>query len=127
VGGRAMKLNFELNVSREKENFVIKALEQLSGPQRGWRFNTYSNGIQEIIWFDLAEGLSPEPLENILSLVDELHAEWQLTKYKSLRSKEYPSIGDQLDNLYRYFTEIGVENDFTRSIKQVKDKYPKPE
>lgn len=119
-----MITKFELNVSREKETFIIKALEKLSGPQRGWKFNTYSNGQQEIEWFDLGEGLQPEPLENVLAVAEELYAEWELTKYRILRSKEYPSIGDQLDALFK----AGVfPEEMAEQIQAIKDKYPKPE
>ena len=42
--------------------------------------------------------------------------------YKSKRSMEYPSIGDQLDALYK----AGVfPADMAAKIKAVKDKYPK--
>lgn len=44
--------------------------------------------------------------------------------YQLDREKEYPSIGDQLDALFR----AGVfPDDMAASIQAVKDKFPKPE
>lgn len=47
----------------------------------------------------------------------------QKTKYKSSRLPEYPSIGDQLDDLFKagMFSE-----EMAAKIQAVKDKYPKP-
>ncbi len=42
--------------------------------------------------------------------------------YKEQRVKEYPSVVDQLDLLYH----VGYDG-WKQVIKQIKDKYPKPE
>lgn len=115
-------MNVQVNVEQQKERFVIKALEQISGPNRGWKFNRYSDGRQEIQWFDISEGMEPEPLENVLELAEKLEAEWKLTEYKIKRELEYPSIGDQLDALFK----AGVfPEEMAAQIQAVKDKYPK--
>lgn len=46
------------------------------------------------------------------------------TDYKKLRAAEYPSIGDQLDALFKagFFPE-----EMARLITEVKNKYPKPD
>lgn len=47
-----------------------------------------------------------------------------LTDYKKLRVAEYPSIGDQLDSLFK----AGVfPEEMAKRIEEVKTKYPKPE
>lgn len=50
-------------------------------------------------------------------------SEWE-NRYDVQRRKEYPSIGDQLDALFKagLFPE-----ELTAQIQAVKDKYPKPE
>lgn len=52
-----------------------------------------------------------------------LQAAWDLENdsYKSQRRAEYPSIVDQLDNIYHN----GIDA-WKTSIKAIKDKYPKP-
>ena len=52
-----------------------------------------------------------------------LQAAWDLENdsYKSQRKAEYPSIEDQLDDIYH----IGVAG-WKTTIKAIKDKYPKP-
>ena len=52
-----------------------------------------------------------------------LQAAWDLENdsYKSQRRAEYPSIEDQLDDIYHN----GIDG-WKASIKTIKDKYPKP-
>ena len=52
-----------------------------------------------------------------------LQAEWELenNSYKSQRRAEYPSIEDQLDDIYHN----GIDA-WKATIKTIKDKYPKP-
>ena len=52
-----------------------------------------------------------------------LQAEWELenNSYKSQRRAEYPSIEDQLDDIYHN----GIDA-WKATIKTTKDKYPKP-
>jgi hypothetical protein len=44
--------------------------------------------------------------------------------YQLKRAREYPSIGDQLDDLFK---SGAFSEQMTAKIKAVKDKYPKPE
>ena len=50
-----------------------------------------------------------------------LNAELAATKYQRDRAAEYPSIEDQLDDIYHN----GVAG-WKTTIKTIKDKYPKP-
>ena len=52
-----------------------------------------------------------------------MQAAWDLENdsYKSQRKTEYPSIEDQLDNIYHN----GIDA-WKATIKTIKDKYPKP-
>ena len=49
-----------------------------------------------------------------------LKAEWEAIKYKRERAEAYPSMADQLDDIYHN----GVD-EWKKTIKAVKDKYPK--
>ena len=49
-----------------------------------------------------------------------LKAEWEAIKYKRDRAEAYPSMADQLDDIYHN----GVD-EWKKTIKSVKDKYPK--
>ena len=54
-------------------------------------------------------------------LVDSIEAEWETKEaYKGKRRKEYPSIEDQLDDIYHN----GID-EWKKTIKVTKDKYPK--
>jgi hypothetical protein len=52
-----------------------------------------------------------------------MQADWDGKAYARNRIVEYPSIGDQLDMIYRN-GDGGAE--FQAAIKAIKDKYPKP-
>jgi hypothetical protein len=49
-----------------------------------------------------------------------LKAEWEAKKYQRDRATEYPAIAEQLDDIYHN----GVD-EWKKTIKAVKDKYPK--
>ena len=54
-------------------------------------------------------------------LVDAAEAEWETKEaYKGKRQKEYPSIPEQLDDIYHN----GID-EWKKTIKVTKDKYPK--
>jgi len=50
----------------------------------------------------------------------ELQADYEAKEYQRKRASEYPSIAEQLDNLYHN----GIDG-WKSSIKTIKDKYPK--
>ena len=49
-------------------------------------------------------------------------------KLSSVRERAYPSLGDQLDNLYRDILadKLDATGDFAVAIKAIKDANPKP-
>ena len=49
-----------------------------------------------------------------------LKAEWEAKKYQRDRATAYPSMADQLDDIYHN----GID-EWKKTIKSVKDKYPK--
>ena len=50
-----------------------------------------------------------------------INSELAATKYQKDRAAEYPSIEDQLDNIYHNGIDV-----WKATIKTIKDKYPKP-
>tara|TARA_R100001443_G_scaffold67604_1_gene76385 strand:- start:13 stop:306 length:294 start_codon:yes stop_codon:yes gene_type:complete len=75
------------------------------------------NDINNIIWHNDTAIISKSDIE---AKQAELDAEYNNNKYQRDRKKEYPSIADQLDDIYHN----GIDG-WKTTIKAVKDKYPK--
>jgi len=71
----------------------------------------------EIEWHN---GTTPIAKTDIEIKMAELQTEYDNNKYQRDRAAEYPSIKDQLDDIYHN----GVDG-WKTTIKAVKDKYPK--
>ena len=71
----------------------------------------------EIEWHN---GTTPISKADIETKMAELQTEYNNNKYQRDRAAEYPSIKDQLDDIYHN----GVDG-WKITIKAVKDKYPK--
>ena len=67
-------------------------------------------------WYDT----TPISEEDIQAKMNELQAEYDANQYQRDREKEYPSIAEQLDDLYHN----GIDG-WKATIKITKDKYPK--
>ena len=84
----------------------------------GWKYD-YVGGISTkdgvvVGWPDSLPELTQD-------LVDAAEAEWETKEsHKGKRQKEYPSIADQLDDIYHN----GID-EWKKTIKVTKDKYPK--
>mgnify|MGYP003146317285 FL=1 len=72
--------------------------------------------VKKINWLET----TPIAEEDILAKQKELKAEYEANKYQRDRALAYPSIVDQLDDLYHN----GIDG-WKTTIKAVKDKYPK--
>ena len=70
-----------------------------------------------ITWLN---GTTPITNETILAKQAELQADYDAKQYQRDREKEYPSIVDQLDDIYHN----GIDA-WKATIKATKDKYPK--
>lgn len=73
-------------------------------------------------WLD-EEQTKPTQQEIETKLV-ELQVEWEQSEYQRLRKPEYPSIGDQLDALWK---GGAAAESMLALVQAVKTKYPKPE
>ncbi len=77
-----------------------------------------NDDVNQIIWHDG----NPTNITNdqILTKQAELQADYDANQYQRDRKKEYPSIEDQLDDIYHN----GIDG-WKATIKTTKDKYPK--
>ena len=76
-----------------------------------------ADDINQITWNN---GTTPIPKADIEAKMTELQAEYDANQYQRDRQKEYPSIAEQLDDLYHN----GIDG-WKATIKTTKDKYPK--
>ena len=84
----------------------------------GWKYP----GVGGITTEDGVVTRWPDSLPELTQdLVDSIEAEWETKEsHKGKRQKKYPSIQDQLDDIYHN----GID-EWKKTIKAVKDKYPK--
>ena len=75
------------------------------------------NNIDTIVW---ENGTTPISKSDIETKMAELQAEYDANQYQRDRAAEYPSIKDQLDDIYHN----GIDG-WKATIKATKDKYPK--
>ena len=66
------------------------------------------------------DGTTPISKEDIKIKISELQTIYDANQYQRDRAKEYPSIVDQLDDIYHN----GIDG-WKATIKTTKDKYPK--
>jgi hypothetical protein len=93
---------------------VLEAIQKLN-PNAEVSIN--NNDVNEITWHN---GTTPIAKADIEAKMAELQTEYDNNKYQRDRAAEYPSIKDQLDDIYHN----GVDG-WKTTIKAVKDKYPK--
>ena len=74
--------------------------------------------VNQITWLD--ENPTNITNEQILAKQAELQTAYDAKEYQRDRAKEYPSIADQLDDIYHN----GIDA-WKATIKVTKDKYPK--
>lgn len=80
-----------------------------------------NGGLRCVRWSSV--NTKPEPsAEQVLAKIEEIKTRWKNTEYQRARLTQYPSIGDQLDDLFKagLFSE-----EMAAKIQAVKDTYPK--
>ena len=75
------------------------------------------NDINKITWHN---GTTPIPKADIEAKMVEVQADYDAKQYQRDREIEYPSMADQLDDIYHN----GIDA-WKATIKTTKDKYPK--
>jgi len=118
---------------RSNEMFIISALKELTVPGQSWSLmDEYvgddPNAPKTFVGYNFQfnpENTMPDiPLETIIAKAMEHKAAWQALEYQRLRTKEYPSLTEQLD--MQYWDSINGTTVWTDTINAIKAKYPKP-
>ena len=94
----------------------------LSALVPGCEYRVIDNDYDQITWFDSNSVACPTKSAVDAKLAD-LTTEDNANTHQGKRRPEYPSIGDQLDDLYK---AGAFSTEMTNKIKAIKDKYPKP-
>jgi len=81
------------------------------------KFTVYAEDASAVVWL---ESTTPIAEADILAKQKELVTAYNKAKYQRDRATEYPSIADQLDDLYHN----GIDG-WKMTIKAIKDKHPK--
>ena len=81
------------------------------------QFSVNAENVKQITWHN---NTTPIAEADILAKQKELQTAYDNVKYQRDRAEAYPSIADQLDDLYHN----GIDG-WKTTIKAVKDKYPK--
>ena len=81
------------------------------------QFSVEAEDVKKITWYN---DTTPIAEEDILAKQKELQTAYDNIKYQRDRAEAYPSIADQLDDLYHN----GIDG-WKTTIRAVKDKYPK--
>ena len=97
-----------------KSSLIGKAIKAINPSAK---FTVHGDNTDTIDWL---KGTTPISESDIETKVNELQADDDAKQYQRNRAKEYPSIADQLDDIYHN----GID-DWKATIKITKDKYPK--
>jgi hypothetical protein len=96
------------------ENSIINAIISINPNAE---VSVSADDIDTIVW---ENGTTPIAEADILAKQKELQAEYDAKEYQRDRAVAYPSMAEQLDDIYHN----GVD-EWKKTIKAVKDKYPK--
>ena len=95
-------------------NEIVKAILAINPKAE---VSVLENNVKQITWHN---DTTPISEKDILAKQKELETAYENNKYQRDRAEAYPSIVDQLDDLYHN----GIDG-WKTTIKAVKDKYPK--
>ena len=102
-------------------NFLAKALQNLT-PDAFWGMRGEEQAYENIDWTDVRY---QKPSKQMVDQeVARLQAEYATQEYARKRVPEYPSMGDQLDALWK---GGAAATEMLAKVQAVKAKYPKPE
>jgi hypothetical protein len=96
---------------------LTKVLQNLR-PGASW--SMVGNDYENIIWHD-SHQTKPLFIE-IIAEIERIQEDEIRNQYQELRKKEYPPIEQQLDVIYHDGIDV-----WKQVIKQIKNKYPKPD
>ena len=95
----------------------VKIIEAILAINPNAEVSVGGEDFNNIQWHN---GTTPISKADIEAKMAELQTEYDNNKYQRDRAAEYPSIKDQLDDIYHN----GIDG-WKTTIKAVKDKYPK--
>ena len=93
---------------------IVKAIKKINIDAK---FTFSNNDLDTITW---VEGTTPIPKADIEAKMVEVQADYDAKQYQRDRELEYPSMADQLDDIYHN----GIDA-WKATIKTTKDKYAK--
>jgi hypothetical protein len=102
-----------------REQFIIAALTEMCPKGTNWKLDNFT----DLTWGDNGDW-TPPSLDVIKYRAEQLYNEHVLQNYARKRMAEYPSIGDQLDALWK---GGDAAEKMLAQVQAVKNKYPKPE
>mgnify|MGYP003135604386 CR=1 FL=1 len=97
-----------------KSSLIGKAIKAINPSAK---FTVHGDNTDTIDWLKETTPISESDIKN---KIDELEADYNAKAYQRNRASEYPSIVDQLDDIYHN----GIDG-WKATIKATKDKYPK--
>ena len=93
---------------------IVKAIQKIKSDAQ---FSLSGEDLDTLTW---ENGETPISKSDIEAKMVEVQDEYDAKKYQRDRAEEYPSIVDQLDDIYHN----GIDG-WKATIKTTKDKYPK--
>ena len=96
------------------KNKIIEAIQKIN-PEA--QVSVSGDDINTIVW---ENGTTPISVADIQTKMTELQTEYDNNQYQRDRASEYPSMADQLDDIFHN----GIDG-WRTSIQAIKDKYPK--
>ncbi len=96
--------------------FYLTALQRLANGV-GFSFQKDNMTVDGVQWENPPDGFVPPTEQEVLDMVE-------VVKRQDSRKQEYPSIGDQLDALWKGGDAAA---EMLAAVQAVKAKYPKPE
>ena len=97
-----------------KHSLIGQAIREINPSAK---FTVHGDNTDTIDWL---KGTTPISENDIKNKIEQLEAKYISEEYKRKRKSEYPTIKDQLDDIYHN----GIDG-WKTTIKSVKDKYPK--
>ena len=93
---------------------IIKAIQKINPTAE---VSVSGEDVNSIVW---ENGTTPISVADIQTKMTELQTEYDNNQYQRDRASEYPSMADQLDDIFHN----GIDG-WRTSIQAIKDKYPK--
>jgi len=87
----------------------------------------YDHGSRQFTFWEDSQNREPPTYEEILEQIEIDAIKWEYYGYIIDREREYGSIKDQLEMIYRDLKSLNFSNgEYVNFIDKIKEKYPKP-